>query len=182
MVYPQWTYFPRNAKPAPWVRSVVDVVAAAEPQICTVHESTGLKSDDVLAVLRPGLEKLKFKVETGKKREQKIARPVLYGDNGVPAVSYEIDGFQDEWGAALEVEAGQGRANNNDYRDIVRTSLILDARYLILLMPITYRAGGKTSPQIYKTQAYNETRGQLDAIYASTRLKLPFEGLLLVGY
>lgn len=71
---------------------------------------------------------------------------MLYGDNGVPAVSYEIDGFQDEWGAALEVEAGQGRANNNDYRDIVRTSLILEA------------------------------------IYASTRLKLPFEGLLLVGY
>lgn len=85
-------------------------------------------------------------------------------------------------GCGTGVEAGQGRANNNDYRDIVRTSLILDARYLILLMPITYRAGGKTSPQIYKTQAYNETRGQLDAIYASTRLKLPFEGLLLVGY
>lgn len=61
-------------------------------------------------------------------------------------------------------------------------SLILDARYyLILLMP-NLRAGGKTAPQIYKTQAYNETRGQLDAIYASTRLKLPFEGLLLVGY
>jgi hypothetical protein len=42
-------------------------------------------------------------------------------------------------------------------------------------MPITYRS--TTS-----IPAYSRTRGQLDAIYASTRLKLPFEGVLLVGY
>jgi hypothetical protein len=30
--------------------------------------------------------------------------------------------------------------------------------------------------------AYERTRSQLDAIYASQRLKLPFEGVLLVGY
>ena len=65
----------------------------------------------------------------------KIFRPVLFGENGVPEVSYEIDAFHDGLGRAVEVEAGRGAANNADYRDIDRTSLILDADYLVLLMP-----------------------------------------------
>lgn len=66
---------------------------------------------------------------------------MLFGDNGVPEVSYEIDAFHDELGIAVELEAGRGAANNADYRDIVRTSLMLDARFLALLMPIAYRTG-----------------------------------------
>lgn len=30
--------------------------------------------------------------------------------------------------------------------------------------------------------AYDYTRGLIDAIYASQRLRLPFEGVLLIGY
>jgi hypothetical protein len=30
--------------------------------------------------------------------------------------------------------------------------------------------------------AYQNTRNQLEAIYASQRLKLPFEGVLFIGY
>jgi hypothetical protein len=30
--------------------------------------------------------------------------------------------------------------------------------------------------------SYERTRDQIDAIYASDRLKLPFTGILLVGY
>jgi hypothetical protein len=30
--------------------------------------------------------------------------------------------------------------------------------------------------------SYAETKNQLDAVYASGRLRLPFEGLLLFGY
>lgn len=100
---------------------------------------------------------------------------MLFGENGVAEVSYEIDGFHDRLGVAVEVEAGRGAANNADYRDLVRTSLILDAKYLAMLMPITYRS--TTS-----IQAYSRARAQLDAIYASSRLKLPFCGVLLVGY
>jgi hypothetical protein len=63
----------------------------------------------------------------------------LFGENGAPEVNYEIDAFHDELGIAVEVEAGRGAAGNADYRDIVRTSLILDARYMALLLPIRYR-------------------------------------------
>ena len=80
----------------------------------------------------------------------------------------------------MEVEAGRGSNGNADYRDIVRTSLLLDARYFALFMPITYRF--KSSGRTHEVPGYARTRSQLLAIYASQRLRLPFDGVLLVGY
>ena len=175
MPFPRWSYFPRNAKAPSWVLEFVAVVADMEAVVSTDKRS-GLKSDDVLAAIAPGLAGLGYSVESGKKKEQKISRPVLFGENGAARVSYEIDAFHDGLGIAVEVEAGRGAANNADYRDIVRTALILDARYLALVMPIDYRTGNQS------IKAYGRTREQLDALYASDRLKLPFAGVLLVGY
>ena len=145
-----------------------------------VTDAVRLKSDVVLERIRPSLESLGYTVESGKRREQKIFRPVLFGDDGKPSVSYEIDAFHNELGIAVEVEAGRGSNGNADYRDIVRTALILDARFFALLMPITYHFVG--SGKAHRVSGYSNTRGQLDAIYASQRLQLPFEGVLLLGY
>lgn len=128
-----------------------------------------------MAHLRPGLQSLGYQVETGKKAAQKIRRPVLFGEGGQATVSYEIDAFHDEHGIAVEVEAGRGAMSNANYRDIVRTSLLLDARFMLLLMPAKYRYG--TS----QATSYDTTRDLLQAIYSSQRLKLPFEGVLLIG-
>src|ERR1700722_13438042 len=145
MMYPTWSYFPRNVRPPAWALSFVDVVRAAEAKISTVEHKTGLSSDDVLKELGPGLIALGYAVESGKTKGAKIFRPVLFGENGVPEVNYEIDAFHDQLGIAVEVEAGRGAAGNADYRDIVRTSLILDARYMALLLPVRYRttSGGQ---------------------------------------
>lgn len=178
MTYPAWKFYPLNAQPPEWVGEVVNVVNRCELAISTVDAHTGLSSDDVLGHLRPGLEALGFEVESGKGAGQKVRRTVLYGENGRPEVNYDIDAFNDYVGAAVEVEAGRGAANNADYRDIVRTSLILDAKYLILIQPFAYRSNPTASP-LY---AYANSRDQLDAIYASRRLALPFEGILLIGY
>lgn len=175
MPFPTWSHFPRNAKPPGWVHDFVDVVSSVEASISTAQE-VRLSSDAVLVSLAPGLAALGYAVESGKRREQKITRPVLFGDNGVPQVSYEIDAFHDHLGVAVEVEAGRGAANNADYRDLVRTSLILDARHLALVMPAAYKGGSQIM------RAYHASRQQLEALYASDRLKLPFEGILLVGY
>ena len=175
MPYPLWNYYPRNARPPHWVDGLVAIVSEAAATISTVEQRTGLSSDEVLRELSPGLTALGYVVESGKTKDAKIYRPVLFGQNGVPEVSYEIDAFHDELGIAVEVEAGRGAANNADYRDIVRTSLILDADYLALLMPIKYRSTSSIP-------AFVRTRNQLEAIYASKRLQLPFMGVLLVGY
>ena len=41
-----------------------------------------------------------------------------------------------------------------------------------------YKSGGK--PMAFRS--FRDARNILDAIYASGRLQLPFEGILLVGY
>lgn len=92
---------------------------------------------------------------------------------------YELDAFHGGRGVAVEVEAGQSYANNNDYRDIVRTSLLLAVRLLALDVPTAYRSGKAVSRT---DKSYERARDLLDAIYASSRLKLPFEGVLVVGY
>ncbi|MGV0872055.1 hypothetical protein [Mycolicibacterium sp. XJ879] len=176
MSYPRWCYFPRNIYPPTWARELVDVTAQVENQISTIGGEVRLTSDGVLRELRPELENLGFIAETSKTRAGKIRRPVLFGENGKPRVSYEIDAFHDEFGIAVEVEAGRGVANHADYRNIVRTALILDATFLALYMPIYYRTSNAV------TQGYKRTLEQLDAIYASQRLQLPFTGILLVGY
>jgi hypothetical protein len=110
----------------------------------------------------------------------KIRRPVLFGEGGTAEVSYGIDAFHDGEGIAIEVEAARGARGNATYRDIVRTSLILEARYFALLVPVAYRH--QSSGREVTVRAYHEARGQLEAIYASQRLRLPFEGVLLLGY
>ena len=180
MTYPSWMYYPSNSSHPEWVRELTSAVEALAKILDT--ESAGptpMRSDAVLAELRPTLEALGYTVETGKKRLEKIRKPVLFGENGEAKVSYEIDAFHSDLRVALEVEAGRGASNNADYRDILRTSLLLDADFLVLFMPKVYRHGG---PKVTAIRAYQNTRSQLDAIYASQRLRLPFHGVLLIGY
>lgn len=184
--YPSWAFYPRNTRPPSWATDLVGLTASVAALISTTDAPDPASpipdrsSDAVLAHLCPGLQALGYEVETGKAKHQKITRPVLYGENGVPEVSYDIDAFHDGLGVAVEVEAGRGAANGADYRDIVRTALLLDATALALFMPFTYRH--KQNGKDMEKPAFRNTRRQLDAIYASRRLLLPFEGLLLIGY
>ncbi|PKB32454.1 hypothetical protein [Pseudonocardia alni] len=180
-MYPSWSYYPRNVRPPSWAEQLVRAVSDVEALVSTVDARPApLRSDDVLQALAPGLTELGYAVETGKTAAGRIKRPVLFGENGEPSVSYEIDAFHDHDGIVVEVEAGRGARGNANYRDIVRTSLIVDAHYLALLMPVAYRH--KSGGRDVVVRAYADTRSQLDAIYASERLKLPFAGVLLVGY
>jgi hypothetical protein len=86
-----------------------------------------LTSDRVLSLLGDGLAELGCAVETGKRSEDKIRRPVLFGDQRAERVAYEVDAFHDDLGVAVEIEAGRGARGNAIYRDLVRTSLLSSA-------------------------------------------------------
>jgi hypothetical protein len=176
-----WTYFPHNEKPATWVDDLLQVVKAAETTICTEVPRDGLTSDTVLLALADGMRLIGYDVESGKTAAGKVRRPVLFGENGSQTVTYEVDAAHDALGVVVEVEAGRGARGNAAYRDIIRTSLILNARYLVLMMPVIYRINTGTT-RATSVPAYRDARDMLDAIYASRRLPLPFEGVLLVGY
>jgi hypothetical protein len=161
------------------VDDFVDVVRSSRASVES-RSVESLTSDQVLAFLRPGLEKLGFVVESGKRQVERIRRSVLFGDRGMQRVAYEVDAVHDEFGILVEVEAGRGARGNAVYRDLVRTSLIVGARFLVLgvMQEYRHRSGSK---QI-AVSSYREAKDQLDAIFASGRLRLPFEGVLLVGY
>ncbi len=175
--YPRWIYFPRNTRSPAWVGPLVAAVGDARNDIATTP-GKALDSNGVLLRLADSLAALGYQVEKSKVSTDKIARPVLFGDEGITEVTMEIDAFHDGEGIAVEVEAGRAWNGNAVYRDLVRTSLLLDARYLALLLPIAYAPPSARTP----VPAYGYSRDLLDAIYASQRLRLPFEGVLLIGY
>src|SRR5262245_36034361 len=141
--YPAWKYYPPRIRPPEWVSGIVEAFAEMQPEIDSTKVRT--ESDRALAALRPALVALNFEVEAGKKKVDKIRRPVLFGEGGHEDLAYEVDGFHPESGVALEVEAGRGARGNAVYRDLIQTSLLVDARFLALAVQTAYRhkSGGK---------------------------------------
>jgi len=179
--YPRWRYFPAYAAPPDWVAPLVGVFAAVQEDIdsMVIHEKP-MQSDDVLRVLADGLLSLGFVVETGKAKTGKLPRPVFFGDEGAYLRTYEIDTFEPTHGVAMEVEAGRATMGNAIYRDLIQSSLMLDANFLVLAVPVEYRF--RSSGRTVKEPSYAKTYSVVEAIYGSPRLSLPFQGLLLVGY
>jgi hypothetical protein len=158
---------------------VVAVFAARQADIdSAVVHAKRMESNDVLGVIADDLLQLGFQVEQGKQKAGKLPRPVFFGDEGAYLRTYEIDAFEPTEGVALEVEAGRATMGNAIYRDLIQGSLMVDARFLALAVPVEYRYGSRTT----KEPSYAKTYSVVEAIYGSPRLQLPFEGLLLIGY
>jgi hypothetical protein len=179
--YPRWRYFPSYAPPPAWVAPLVALFATNRVHIdSAVTHAKRMESNDVLDVVAAGLQKLGFTVEQGKKKAGKLPRPVFFGDEGSYLRTYEIDAFEPSQGIALEVEAGRATMGNAIYRDLIQASLMLDARFMTLAVPIEYRY--KSGDRTAREPSYTKTYSVVEAVYGSPRLNLPFEGLLLVGY
>ena len=174
--YPRWIHYPLSREPPPWTRRLVQIFQKHAETIDSRDKNKAhLKSDDVLKVLTPDLVEMGFIVEGGK--ESIIRRPVYFEEFGKPARAYEIDSYHPTLKLGLEVEAGRATKGNAVYRDIVQTSLLVGVENFALAVPLSYTyAEGTEEP------SYRVTKSILDAIYSSERLKLPFEGVLLIGY
>ena len=131
-----------------------------------------LKSNEVLNVLRPDLEHIGFKVETGKAKGQKIPVPVLFGLNNSVDKSFNADGISGDGKIVLEVEAGRATANFAFLKDVFQACMMHGVEFLILAVRNNYR-GSDDFQQVY---AFLET------LYISSRLVLPLKGIILIGY
>ena len=131
-----------------------------------------LPSNSVLAELRPGLEKLGFKVEAGKRAAQKIHVPVLFGRNGKLEKSFEADAYHVAEGFVIEAEAGRGVTNYQFLKDLFQACMMHDVKYRAIAVRNIYRA----SKDFEKVSRFFET------LYASRRLTLPLKGILIIGY
>ena len=174
--YPDWRYFPRRTAAPGWVEEFVGTISDSRSDIESyLHDR--LDSDAVLAALRSKLEESGWQVETGKKDADKISRPVLFGDGGVSKVNYEIDGWHPIHKVVLEIESGRGWQGNAFFRDLIRTSLIQGADYLAVGLRTSY-----SYASVKNQNDFIKARDQMDAIFASGRLQLPFEGILVFGW
>ena len=131
-----------------------------------------LNSDEVLDILRPYLEEVNFKVETGKSKTQRIYVPVLYGKNNTVDKSFNADGVSNDGKIVLEIEAGRAFANYAFLKDIFEASMMHNVEYLIVAVRNKYR----NSDDFDKIYTFLET------LYISNRLVLPLKGITLIGY
>lgn len=175
----RFSTFPRTEPPPDFVEDVVSIFRQHENEIATEANDKGLKSDEVLAVLGPDLATLGFQVEASKKKADKLERPVFFGENGIPTVRYEIDGYHPEWRCGLEIEAGRGWMGNAVYRNLVQAAVMVGVEYLCLAVSNSYKY--KSSGRSTVSKDYENSKQLAEAIYGHSRLHLPYN-LILIGY
>ena len=171
--------YPRTEPPPHFAAEVVGVFERHLSEIDTVHLEKGLTSDEVLAALAGDLVGLGFQVEQGKKKADQIERPVFFGENGIPTVRYQVDGYHPVWRCGLEIEAGRAWMGNAVYRDLIQALVMIEVDHLCLAVShqYKYKSGGRPMT----SRDYPNARDLLDALYGHSRMKLPY-GLLLIGY
>ena len=165
-----WMYYPPSDQPPEIVRQVVGAFETVAPHIDSVNYQ--LHSDSVLALLRPGLESIGFRVERGKTKAEKIHMPVLFGLQGRTVKAFEADAFSREHGFVLEVEAGRGVTNNQFLKDLFQACMMCEARYFGVAVRNIYR----------RSHDFNRVVKFFDTLYASRRLNLPINGIVAIGY
>ena len=126
----RFSTFPRTQTPPRFLAELIAQFEAQTEEIGTIHREKGLTSNEVLAVLQPGLIKLGFEVESGRRTEDKIKCPVFFGENAQPELQYEIDAWHPVWLAGLEIEAGRAWMGNAVYRDLIQALVIVDMEHL----------------------------------------------------
>ncbi len=177
----RFTCFPRTKRPPDFAFSIVEIFKRHEARISTtmLDFNQQLNSNDVLAVIKDDLCAVGFQVELGKSVEQKIHRPVFYGENGEPTLRYEIDAYHTEWKCGLEAEASRSVLGNAIFRDLFQAMVIVDMDYLCLAVPNMYKYKAKN--KTLHSKDYDKTVAVSDALYGHGRVLMPY-GLIVIGY
>lgn len=165
-----WQYFPKSRELPELLASVVDLVDNHQAEIDSDHHD--LRSDAVLALLRPGLEGLGFRVEASKRGADKIRVPVLFGREGRLEKYFEADAHHVDAGVVMEVEAGRAYVNNQFLKDLFQACVMHDVDELVIAVRRIYNGGAD----------FERIVGFFETLYASDRLSLPLKGVLVIGY
>ena len=181
-----WSYFPKTDPIPQELEEAISIFKKNFTKIDTItaegiiaksskkrkEVSEALESDDVLKVVTQDFLDANYKIETSKKKTDKIRIPVLFGEKGSTAQAFEPDGWHDENKIVLEIERGRAYANNQFLKDIFETSVMVNIDYLVLAVSNLYK----------DSKDYEKIVSWLDTLYATNRIKLSLKGILLIGY
>jgi hypothetical protein len=167
----RWVYYPKSDKPP---QLAVEVVRAFEAVTENIDSKTHKEqqSNEALKKLAAVLQAIGFKVESGKKKGEKISVPVLFGEQGRPEKTFDADAYHAEAGFVLEVEAGRGVEGNQFLKDLFQACMMHEVHYLAIAVRNSYRKGDN----------FETVMTFFETLYASRRLQLPLRGILLIGY
>ncbi|MES1934625.1 hypothetical protein T35B1_18573 [Salinisphaera shabanensis T35B1] len=165
-----WQYFPKSDEAPEIAHSVVAAFVEASGRIDSF--AFELPSNEALAEVCGQLLEAGFEVETGKKKSQKILVPVLFGLNGRPEKSFEADAYHRQEQFVLEVEAGRAVVNNQFLKDLFQACMMHGVKYLGIAVRKKYR----------NSNDFERVIRFIDTLYASSRIRLPLQGILIIGY
>ena len=166
----RYQFFPRSRGVTKEIQDIIDCFKTVEDEIDSFTKN--LVSNDVLAAVRPHIERLGYKVECGKSNEEKIDVPVLFGQDNQIDKSFYADSLSADGRIVVEVEAGQATENHRFLKDIFEACMMFDVEYLVLAVRNIYR----------KHDDFQRVFTFLETMYISNRLQLPLKGILLIGY
>jgi len=165
-----WFYYPACSPPPDLARAIVSIFEEAFPEIESSKNT--LASNAVLSRVAAGLCGAGFRVETGKSKGQRVSVPVLFGRNGKVAKAFSADAYHEAAGFVLEVEAGRAVDNNQFLKDLFQACMMQDVKYAAIALRNTYRG----------SDDFSTACRFFDTLFASSRLRLPLEGVLILGY
>lgn len=162
--------FPRSKGVSTSVLAIVKCFELESEKIKSPENN--LSSNEVLALVRPHLEKLNFRVETGKSANEKINVPVLFGFNNRIDKAFNADAVSHDGKIVIEVEAGRAIENNQFLKDIFQACMMCDVETLVIVVRNEYR----------KHYDFDLVHTFLETLYISNRIHLPLKEIVLVGY
>ena len=166
----QYQFFPKSSGIPEHLLKIVDIFKHKENLISSLKYQ--LPSNDVLQIISIDLERLGYQVEKSKKSEDKIQVPVLFGRNGSLEKYFEADCYNQQENTVIEVEAGRAVTNYQFLKDIFQASVMHGVSYLVVAVRNVYRS----------QKDFDMVISFLDTLYASNRLTLPLDGILVIGY
>lgn len=165
-----WQYYPKSDGVPSHLRDVVEVFEKQQNAISS--DDNTLNSNDVLEFLRNGLEVIGFQVEKSKSKVDKIHVPVLFGRNGKLEKSFDADAFSQSQKTVIEVEAGRAVSNYQFLKDLFQACMMHEVDYLVIAVRNVY----------LNKKDFEKVISFFDTLYASNRIALPLQGILIVGY
>ena len=162
--------FPKSQQISSDLLAVVNVFQTNEDVISSKTQE--LQSNEVLAVVAEGLEKIGFTIEKSKRKDDKIKIPVLFGRNGNLEKSFDADGVNLTTKTVIEVEAGRGVTNYQFLKDLFQACMMQEIDVLIIAVRNNYKGNSD----------FETVLTFFDTLYVSGRLTLPLKRILIIGY
>lgn len=165
-----WQYYPKRKEIPSHLKDIIDIFYLKEKLISS--DKFTLHSNEVLEKISLNLLELNYQVETSKKAIDKIKVPVLFGLNGKLEKYFDADAYNEELKTVIEVEAGRAVTNYQFLKDLFQACMMYEVDFLVIAVRKTYS----------KNQDFKNVITFFDTLYASGRLRLPLEGILIIGY